>query len=61
MAAPDSNNRLDNAALGSWLHKEVAPAFDRLRADPSRALSLNELRATLAAKHAQAVAAKTNR
>jgi hypothetical protein len=24
--------------IESWLHTEVAPAFDRLKADPSRAL-----------------------
>jgi hypothetical protein len=61
MAPLGSKHRLDSAALESWLHKEVAPALDRLRADPSRALSLNEVRAALAAEHAQAVAAKTNR
>jgi len=44
--------------IESWLHTEVAPAFDRLKADPSRALNLDEIRAMLAAEHAQAVAKK---
>jgi hypothetical protein len=55
MALPESKNRLAHAAIESWLHKEVAPAFDRLKADSSRALSLYEVRAMLATEHAQAV------
>jgi hypothetical protein len=40
----------------AWLHKQVAPAFDRLRADPSRALTLEDVRAMLAAEHRRAIA-----
>jgi putative addiction module CopG family antidote len=38
-------------ALDSWLHGQVAPALDAVRADPSRALSLDDVRAQLAAEH----------
>lgn len=41
-------------ALEAWLHEEVAPAIDAIKADPSRALSLDDVRAGLAAKHAAA-------
>jgi len=58
MAFLESKHRLDHAALEAWLHKEVTLAFDRLKADPSRARSLDKLRAALAAEHAQAMATK---
>jgi hypothetical protein len=48
----------DNDTSESWLQSQVAPAFDRLKADPSRALSLHEVRVALAAEHAQAMARK---
>lgn len=38
-------------ALESWLVGQVAPAYDALKADPSRALSADQLRARLAAEH----------
>lgn len=38
-------------ALDSWLHDQVAPALDAIRAEPSRALSLDDVRAHLAAEH----------
>ncbi|MEO6020422.1 MAG: type II toxin-antitoxin system ParD family antitoxin [Knoellia sp.] len=34
-------------ALEAWLSDTVAPAYDRLRADPSRAISPDEARARL--------------
>ena len=34
----------------SWLRDEVGPAFDALKADPSRALTVDEVRAALVAK-----------
>lgn len=37
-------------AVESWLREQVAPAHDALKADPSRALGANEVRAALAAK-----------
>ena len=41
-------------ALESWLVGQVAPAYDALKADPSRALSIDEVRARLAAEHQNA-------
>ncbi|MGO9807652.1 MAG: hypothetical protein ACLPKH_13180 [Rhodomicrobium sp.] len=46
----------DNAAIGSWLHEQVALAYDRLKADPSRALTVDDVRTMLAAEHRRAVA-----
>ena len=40
--------------LESWLVGQVAPAYDALKADPSRALSIDEVRARLAAEHQNA-------
>ncbi len=37
------------AAIDSWLHQQVGPAYDALQADPSRAISVAQLRARLAA------------
>src|ERR1700710_1304064 len=34
----------------SWLRDEVGPAFDALKADPSRALSVDQVRAALVAR-----------
>lgn len=41
-------------AVESWLHQQVGPAFDALQADPSRAVSADDVRARLAAEHAKA-------
>ena len=38
-------------ALENWLAGQVAPAYDALKADPSRALSIDQVRARLAAEH----------
>lgn len=43
-------------AVESWLHEQVAPAYDALKADPGRAVSIDQVRATLAAEHAAATA-----
>lgn len=40
-------------AIESWLHDQVGPAFDALKADPSRAVSVDSLRAHLAGEHAK--------
>lgn len=40
-------------AVDSWLHQQVGPAYDALRADPSRAVSAEHVRARLAAEHAK--------
>jgi putative addiction module CopG family antidote len=37
-------------AVESWLREQVAPAYDSLKADPSRAVSVNQVRARLAAE-----------
>ncbi|WP_338524655.1 type II toxin-antitoxin system ParD family antitoxin [Pseudomonas batumici] len=41
-------------ALESWLVGQVAPAYDALKADPSRALSVDQVRARLLAEHQDA-------
>lgn len=34
-------------AVESWLHNQVGPAYDALKADPSRAISADQVRARL--------------
>jgi len=41
-------------AMGSWLRNQVAPAFDRLNADPSRGRSVEQVRARLTKEHKRA-------
>lgn len=41
-------------AVESWLHEQVGPAYDALKADPSRAVTPAALRARLAAEAAKA-------
>lgn len=43
-------------ALESWLVGQVAPTYDALKADPSRALSADQVRARLSAEHQTATA-----
>lgn len=43
-------------AVERWLQTQVAPAYDALKADPARAVSVNDVRAALAAEHQQATA-----
>lgn len=43
-------------AVESWLHGQVGPAYDALKADPSRARTAAQVRATLAAEHKKATA-----
>jgi antitoxin ParD1/3/4 len=45
-------------ALVLWLHDEVGPALDALKADPSRAISVEEVRNALAAEHLRATLKK---
>lgn len=45
-------------AMDSWLLQTVAPAYDALQANPSRAISVDQLRATLAQKHKKAAGKK---
>ena len=41
-------------ALENWLAGQVAPAYDALKAAPSRALSADQVRARLSAEHQNA-------
>jgi antitoxin ParD1/3/4 len=45
-------------AVESWLHEQVGPAYDALKADLSRAVSTADVRAMLAAEHEAATARK---
>ena len=38
-------------AVENWLLEQVVPAYDALKADPSRAVSVEQVRARLAAEH----------
>ncbi|MBC3373521.1 type II toxin-antitoxin system ParD family antitoxin [Pseudomonas sp. SWRI92] len=38
-------------ALENWLVGQIGPAYDALKADPSRALSADQVRSRLAAEH----------
>jgi putative addiction module CopG family antidote len=38
-------------ALDAWLRNEVAPAYDAMKANPERAVSVKKVRASLAAAH----------
>jgi len=41
-------------AVEHWLRDQVAPAYDALKVDPSRAVSVKQVRARLAAEHKRA-------
>jgi antitoxin ParD1/3/4 len=41
-------------AVETWLLQQVAPAYDALKAEPSRAVTVDQMRARLAAEHAKA-------
>lgn len=40
-------------AVEDWLHTQIGPAYDALKADPSRAVTADQVRARLAAEHAK--------
>ncbi|MGE4344131.1 MAG: type II toxin-antitoxin system ParD family antitoxin [Geoalkalibacter sp.] len=40
-------------AVENWLHNQVGPAYDALKADPSRAVTVDQVRARLAAEHSR--------
>lgn len=44
-------------AVENWLRDQVAPAYDALKADPSRAVSIDQVRARLANEHKEAIKA----
>ena len=41
-------------AVETWLTNQVGPVYDALKADPSRAVTADQVRARLAAEHAKA-------
>ena len=41
-------------AVETWLTNQVGAAYDALKADPSRAVTADQVRARLAAEHAKA-------
>lgn len=41
-------------AVDSWLHSQVGPAYDALKADPSCAITVGQVRERLAGEHAKA-------
>ncbi len=41
-------------AFESWLHHQVGPAYDALKTELSRAVTIDQVRARLAAEHAKA-------
>lgn len=41
-------------AVDNWLTQEVGPAYDALKANPKRAVTVDQLRAALAAEHKKA-------
>lgn len=43
-------------AMENWLQQSVGPAYDALKADPARAVTVDRVRATLAAEHKKATA-----
>ena len=42
----------------AWLRDQVAPALDALKADPSRAVTTDGMRAALAAEHTKATGSR---
>jgi antitoxin ParD1/3/4 len=45
-------------AVENWLRQEVAPAYDAIKADPSRGRSIADVRASLAAELKRAMKAR---
>lgn len=40
-------------AVENWLHDQVGPAYDALKNDPGRAVTVKQVRARLAQEHAK--------
>ena len=38
-------------AIENWLHQQVGPAYDQLKANPLRTVTVDQVRARLAAEH----------
>jgi hypothetical protein len=52
---PRFETHASHEALESWLQSQVGPAYDALKADPSRAITVDEIRAMLAIEHELAI------
>jgi antitoxin ParD1/3/4 len=50
--------RSRDQAVEHWLREMVAPAYDAMKADPTRAVPINDVRATLATEHKRAKKAR---
>lgn len=48
-------------AIDQWLRQQVVAAYDAMKADPSRARSVADVRKSLAQKHEQANALETTK
>jgi antitoxin ParD1/3/4 len=55
---PTFDSPASRDALELWLHDKVGAALDALKADRSRAISIEEVRNTLAAEHLRATLKK---
>ena len=42
-----------DCAVENWLYHHVGPAYDALKADPTRAVSTDQIRTRLATEHAK--------
>jgi antitoxin ParD1/3/4 len=51
-ASPNARNHRDNA-VEHWLREEVAVVYDALKANPTRARSMEEVFGEIRAKHAR--------
>jgi putative addiction module CopG family antidote len=40
-------------AIENWLHDQIAPAYDAIKSDPTRAVTAEHIRARLVAEHAK--------
>ena len=43
-------------AMENWLHQQTGPAYDALKADPSRAVTADQVRKRLTAEHKKTAA-----
>ncbi len=50
--------QLHERALEAWLREQVAPAYDAMKADPSRAVPAEKVRASLAAARKSSLKAR---
>ena len=49
-----TTQQMHDPVVESWLHDQAGPAYDALKADPTRALSIDQVRARLRDEHARA-------